>query len=147
MLIVFQEGDPIAVSNIKYPLSKSCLYTDYNFTVASFWSPYLVKDIDANPTAGTANGLMNVFVDEAHEAWMSQIEKFDYVIVSAGIWFLKPQVYYENGNIVGCHLCHKKKVTNLTPLHGYRKAFQTTFRTLLYWGLLGPFSPLWNHLL
>ncbi|XP_010660516.2 protein trichome birefringence-like 19 [Vitis vinifera] len=131
LCLLASEGDPIAVSNIKYPLSKSCLYTDYNFTVASFWSPYLVKDIDAKPTAGTANSLMNVFVDEAHEAWMSQIEKFSYVIVSAGIWFFRPQVYYENGNIVGCRLCHKKNVTNHTALYGYRKAFQTTFRTLL----------------
>ncbi|KAJ9682969.1 hypothetical protein PVL29_018811 [Vitis rotundifolia] len=131
LCLLASEGDPVAVSNTKYPLSKSCLYTDYNFTVASFWSPYLVKDIVAKPTAGTADSLTNVYVDEAHEAWMSQIEKFSYVIVSAGIWFFRPQVYYENGNIVGCHLCHKKNVTNLTALYGYRKAFQTTFRTLL----------------
>ncbi|KAJ9682964.1 hypothetical protein PVL29_018808 [Vitis rotundifolia] len=123
---VFQEGDPMLVSNTKDLEIKRYLYTNYNFTVVLFWSPYLVKAIDVESTARTSNRLMNVYLDEAHEAWMAQIETFSYVIVLAGNWFFVPRVVYENGNIVGCHLCHKENVTNLAILHGYRKVFQTT---------------------
>ncbi|KAJ9682966.1 hypothetical protein PVL29_018810 [Vitis rotundifolia] len=123
---VFEEGDPILVSNTKDLEIKRYLYTNYNFTVVLFWSPYLVKAIDVESTARTSNRLMNVYLDEAHEAWMAQIETFSYVIVLAGNWFFVPRVVYENGNIVGCNLCHKENVTNLAILHGYRKVFQTT---------------------
>ncbi|KAF2313740.1 hypothetical protein GH714_013083 [Hevea brasiliensis] len=89
-------------------------YVNYNFTLASFWSPHLVKAIDTDTNGPTYNRLMNLYLDEANDVWAAQIEAFDYVIISAGRWFYGPQVFFENGKVVGCHLCLKNNIKNLT---------------------------------
>jgi len=70
-------------------------YTSYNFTVAAFWTPHLVKSKEADSTDGpTHSGLFNVYLDEFDEKWTTQVEEFDYLIISAGHWFFRPMVFY-----------------------------------------------------
>ncbi|KAM5581034.1 protein trichome birefringence-like 19 [Rosa sericea] len=109
---------------------KHYVYTDYNFTMATLWAPYLVRSSDADPSGHSRNSLMNIYLDEPDEAWTSQVENFDYVIVSAGQWFFRPLVYYENGGSIGCHWCNLDNMTEIPETYGYRKAFRTVFRTL-----------------
>uniref|UniRef100_A0A368UIJ5 Uncharacterized protein n=1 Tax=Glycine max TaxID=3847 RepID=A0A368UIJ5_SOYBN len=49
-------------------------YSSYNFTMATFWSPYLVrsKQVDSN------GGLYHVYLDEFDEIRTNQINEFDY---------------------------------------------------------------------
>lgn len=122
---------PKDVSSTADPRFKRWLYVSYNFTLASFWSPYLVKAIETEPNGPIYNRLMNLYLDEANTEWAGEIETFDYVIISAGRWFFGPQIFYENGQVVGCHLCHRNSIENLTMFYGYRRAFRTSFRTLL----------------
>ncbi|XP_057491433.1 protein trichome birefringence-like 19 [Actinidia eriantha] len=125
------------LASIASPAYVSCvqetrwLYPDYNFTIAAFWSPLLVRAHDADPNGYSLNSLMNIYLDEADEAWATQIENVDIVIISAGQWFFRPFMYYENGKVIGCHICHKRNITDLTGHYGYRMAFRTAFRTLL----------------
>ena len=86
---------------------------------------------DADPNGYSLNSLISLYLDEADEAWASQIENVDIVIIAAGQWFFRPFIYYENGKVVGCHICHKRNITDLTRYYGYRMAFRTAFRTLL----------------
>jgi hypothetical protein len=123
-------GYPIDVSYTKDPRFKRWLYVGYNFTLASFWSPHLVNAVDTDPNGPTYNRLMNLYLDEPNHDWAAQIEAFNYVIISAGRWFFGPQMFYENGQLVGCHGCLKNNIKNLTMFYGYRKAFRTAFRTL-----------------
>ncbi|KAL5582011.1 hypothetical protein UlMin_014453 [Ulmus minor] len=124
-------ANPTDVSYTIDPKFKRFLYKKYNFTLASFWSPYIVKAIETSPNGPTYNRLMNLYLDQANPEWSSQIEQFDYVIISAGRWFFGPQIYYQNGHVVGCHLCHKNDIKNLTMFYGYRRAFREAFKTLL----------------
>ncbi|KAK6255652.1 Trichome birefringence-like [Theobroma cacao] len=110
---------------------KRWFYADYQFTLAAFWSPFLVKSRDADPDGHTYNSLMNVYLDEVDEAWANEIENFDYVIISAGQWFFRPLFFYEKGELVGCHKCNENNITSLTRYYGYKMAFRTAFRTLL----------------
>ncbi|KAL4652207.1 hypothetical protein ACB092_01G216900 [Castanea dentata] len=130
MCLLTRVGSP---KDVYYPdpRFKRWFYEDYNFTLASFWSPHLVKAIDTDPNGPTYNRLMNLYLDEADPIWASQIETFDYVIFSAGRWFFGPQMFYENGQIVGCHKCLKNNIKNVSMFYGYRKAFRTSFRTLV----------------
>ncbi|KAJ7971174.1 protein trichome birefringence-like 19 [Quillaja saponaria] len=109
---------------------KRWFYPDYSFTLATFWSPFLVKARDADPSGHSYNSLMNLYLDEVDTAWSAQIENFDYVIISAGQWFFRPLVFYENGQVVGCSNYQQRKIVDLTIYYGYRKAFRTAFRTL-----------------
>lgn len=126
---------------------KRYYYADYSFTVANLWSPYFVRASDDDRNGHSYNSIMRLYLDEADEAWTSQVANFDIVIFSAGHWFFRPQLFYENGNLVGCNKCGMENVTDLAHYYGYRKAFRTAFKTITnlqrYKGLtfLRTFSP------
>ncbi|GLT33997.1 hypothetical protein SLA2020_085450 [Shorea laevis] len=106
-------------------------YADYNFTLASLWSPFLVTSKDADLNGYSSDSYMSLYLDEADKGWTGEIEGYDYVIISAGHWFFRPLYLHQKGQLVGCHKCSVKNITSLSVYHGYRMAFRTTFRTLL----------------
>lgn len=98
----------------------------YNFTMAFFWTSHLVKSEESTKT-----GIFNVYLDEFDEAWTSQMAGFDYMMISAGQWFLRPLLFHEHGRVIGCHDCFLNNVTELGIYHGYRRAFRTAFKAIL----------------
>eukprot|EP00268_Persea_americana_P038572 TRINITY_DN38197_c0_g2_i1.p1 TRINITY_DN38197_c0_g2~~TRINITY_DN38197_c0_g2_i1.p1 ORF type:complete len:440 (+),score=53.71 TRINITY_DN38197_c0_g2_i1:230-1549(+) len=127
------------LSRMKYPIDVSYTpdenfkrwhYTDYNFTIATFWSPFLVRSKEADPNGPTLTGLFNLYLDEFDGDWTTQIDEFDYVIISAGHWFFRPSIYYEDGQVVGCNYCQVDNLTDLTKYYGYQKAFRTAFQAI-----------------
>ncbi|XP_042380729.1 protein trichome birefringence-like 19 [Zingiber officinale] len=101
-------------------------FPSHNFTVASFWSPFLVRAQEADDD--DPSGLLNLYLDEPDTSWSREIAQFDYVIISAGQPFLRPTMFYENRRLVGCHYCRSPNVTDLTKYYGYRMAFHTALR-------------------
>nr|XP_048327673.1 protein trichome birefringence-like 19 [Ziziphus jujuba var. spinosa] len=144
---------PIDVSKTPDFNFKRWRYTSYNFTMATFWTPYLVKRRVSD------SGLASLYLDEFDEEWTTEIEEFDYIILSAGHWFFRRAVFYEKGNIVGCHYCIPdiNNATELGMFYGYRNALRTAFKAITnskdYKGItyLRTFSPshfengLWNE--
>ncbi|CAH9118831.1 unnamed protein product [Cuscuta epithymum] len=121
---------PIDVSTSKDENFKQWRYTTFNFTMATFWSPFLVKAKEADLDGPTHTGLFNLYLDQANEEWTTQIDKFDYVIINAAHWFYRPSIYFENNKRIGCRYCLMKNVTDLPMSYGYRKALKTTFKTI-----------------
>lgn len=123
------------------------MFPTYNFTLVAIWSPLLVKTRDSTPVSFTRSSIMNLYLDEAEEAWTSELPNLDIVIFSSGQWFLRPFMYYEKGELVGCRFCNQENITNLTVYYAYQATFKTTFNTLLslqnYTGLafLRSYSP------
>lgn len=128
--IFFQVVYPIDVSYTPDEHFKRWKYTTYNFTLATFWTPHLVKSRESDPNGPTNTGVFSLYLDEYDEEWTSQIEEFDYVIISGGHWFFRPLVFYERGQIVGCHFCLMENVTDLGMYYGYRRAFRTAFKAI-----------------
>ncbi|KAL6994047.1 Protein trichome birefringence-like 19 [Sarracenia purpurea var. burkii] len=127
------------LSRVEYPIDvsytpdehfKRWKYTSYNFTMASFWTPFLVKAEEADPSGPTHTGLFNLYLDEADDEWTTQIDDFDYIIISAGHWFYRPAMYYERRRLVGCRFCQLHNITDLPKTYGYRRAFRTAFRAI-----------------
>ncbi|GLU01672.1 hypothetical protein SLE2022_189690 [Rubroshorea leprosula] len=106
-------------------------YADYNFSLTTLWSPYLVTSKEADTNGFSADSLMNLYLDEADKGWAGEIESYNYVIISVGQWFFRPMYYYEKGQLVGCFRCPEKNISKLGEYYGYRMAFRTAFRTLL----------------
>ena len=127
---MFQVEYPVDVSYTPNEKFKRWKYTTYNFTIAFFWTPHLVKSKEREANGPTQTGLFNLYLDEFDEEWTTQIEDFDYLIISGGQWFYRPSVFYENRQIVGCHFCLIENVTDLTKFYGYRKSFRTAFRAI-----------------
>ncbi|XP_027358951.1 protein trichome birefringence-like 19 [Abrus precatorius] len=111
---------------------KRYFYADYNFTLGALWSPFLVRFSDADHNGNRSyDSIMKLYLDEVDEAWSSQVEHFDIVIISAGQWFFRPLLLYEKGQLVGCNKCGTENVKDLGHYYGYRMAFKTAFRSLL----------------
>ena len=102
---------------------KRMFYPSSNFTISIFWSPFLVKSDDPNEQTS----LWSLYLDEVDDTWSSQIDEFDYVIISAGNWFTRPSMFYERRKLIGCHYCQVENVTDLTLHHSHRMAFRTAF--------------------
>ncbi|KAL4185550.1 hypothetical protein AMTRI_Chr10g6520 [Amborella trichopoda] len=127
------------LSRVEYPVDASIesddrfkrwFYTTFNFTIAAFWSPFLVKSMEAVPLAAPMTRLFNLHLDTFDDNWIAQIEGFDYVIISAGHWFFRHIIFYEKGKVVGCSNCQHKNITDLGMYYGYRRAFRTAFKAI-----------------
>lgn len=109
---------------------KHMFYTNYNFTISSFWSRFLVKAEEVDSDGPNHTGLWNLYLDEVDDIWASKIDQFDYVIISDGIWFSHPTFFYEKRELVGCHFCLVDNVTDLPIQYSYSSALRTTLRSL-----------------
>ncbi|KAL7141220.1 hypothetical protein ABFS83_08G039000 [Erythranthe nasuta] len=127
------------LSRVEYPIDVSTTsddhfrrlsYVNYNFTLAYFWTPFLVRFEERDPDGPAHTGLFNLYLDESDESWASQIDGFDYLVLNAGHWFPRTTVYYENRRIVGCRYCTLPNVTEYPMAYGYRYAFRTAFKAI-----------------
>ncbi|PSS35060.1 Protein trichome birefringence-like [Actinidia chinensis var. chinensis] len=123
--------EPVDVSEVPYESQfKRYEYQEHNFTIEIFWSPYLVRTTQPNPTDAGLSRPFNLFLDEFDEKWTTKIEPFDYVIISAGHWFFRPTMFYVKGRTVGCLYCPESNINHLTSYFSYRRAFRTAFRAI-----------------
>ncbi|KAF8650520.1 hypothetical protein HU200_063892 [Digitaria exilis] len=107
--------------------SFSYRFERHGFTVASFWSPFLVRAVETD-TEGV--GMWSLHLDEPDDAgWAACAGEFDYVVISGGSWFFRPSMFHEHGGrLVGCNGCLAPNVTDLTLRYSLRKAFRTALR-------------------
>ncbi|KAK9067135.1 hypothetical protein SSX86_014460 [Deinandra increscens subsp. villosa] len=127
------------LSRVEYPIDRSATkdenfkhwyYVSYNFTLATYWSPFLVKAREASSDGPTHTGLFNLYLDEFDEKWTTQIDGFNYLIINAGHWFWRPALYYVNNQVVGCRFCQLENITDYPMTFGYKKAIRTAFNAI-----------------
>ncbi|XP_020571164.1 protein trichome birefringence-like 21 [Phalaenopsis equestris] len=96
------------LSKVEYPKDisktsdenfKRMFYTNYNFTISIFWSPFLIRAMETDPQSSSrVNYMWNLYLDEIDTNWATQIDEFDYLIISAGNWFTRPSLFFEKGH-------------------------------------------------
>ncbi|KAG0468282.1 hypothetical protein HPP92_017610 [Vanilla planifolia] len=125
------------LSRVEYPKDvsgttdedfKVMLYTNHNFTLSVFWSPFLIKG--THPNASDPKLPWDLYLNLVDDHWASHIDPYDYLILSAGTWFNRHSMFYDNGSVVGCSYCHSPNVTDLGPGYSHRLAFRTAFRAV-----------------
>nr|GEV57006.1 protein trichome birefringence-like 19 [Tanacetum cinerariifolium] len=122
---------PIDVSTSKDEDFKRWYYVSYNFTMATFWSPYLVKYNQPDADGPTHTGIFSLYLDEFDENWVNHIDEFSYLILNGGHWFSRPAFYYENRKVVGCKYCQKENITDYPGTFGFRRALRTAFKGIM----------------
>ncbi|XP_073059851.1 protein trichome birefringence-like 19 [Primulina eburnea] len=121
---------PIDVSTSSDQYFKRWRYVNYNFTLAAFWTPFLVRSQERGSHGPTHTGLFNLYLDEFDHSWTTQIDDFDYVILNSGHWLTRTAVYYENRSVVGCHYCQLPNITELKMSYAYRRVFRTALKAI-----------------
>ncbi|PKI69895.1 hypothetical protein CRG98_009770 [Punica granatum] len=105
-------------------------YVTYNFTLATFTSPHLVKTNQSDPDGPAHSGIFNLYLDEIDDHWLAHIDEFDYLIISGGHWFFGSLIFYEKQQRVGCHFCMLENVPYISNFEGFRKALRTVFSAI-----------------
>ncbi|CAM0881918.1 unnamed protein product [Alopecurus aequalis] len=105
---------------------KILYYEGYNFTMKSFWSPFLVRTEESSDNAG----VFKLYVDEPDNIWFSGVAEFDYVILSGANWFTRQSMFYERGQLVGGSYVALNITSNLTLRYSHRMAFRTALRAI-----------------
>nr|CAB3470282.1 unnamed protein product [Digitaria exilis] len=118
---------PKDISKTTNPEFRTLHYESHNFTLAIFWSPFLVRGYQPDPS----RHMWNIHLDEPDAAWVTGIAGFDRVLISAANWFTRPAMFYEAGRVVACHYCLAPGVPDMTRGHSLRMAFRAALRALL----------------
>nr|XP_016506016.1 PREDICTED: LOW QUALITY PROTEIN: protein trichome birefringence-like 19 [Nicotiana tabacum] len=121
---------PIDISSTPDFNFKRWKYKTYNFTLATYWSPFLVKMEEADSDGPRHDGVFNIYLDEPDKKWTSQIKEFNYVILNSGHWFSRLSVYYEKNQVVGCWRCGLPNITELPNYYGYERVFKTALKAI-----------------
>lgn len=106
-------------------------FPSYNFTLAVFWSPFLVQWTEDDVVEGFPTGTEKLHLDIVDEKWVSSILDYDYVVLSAGHWFLKSSIYFMNNEVIGCHYCPGTNCTQLGFYYAFRTALRTVYDSLV----------------
>ncbi|CAA0814322.1 Protein trichome birefringence-like 19 [Striga hermonthica] len=104
-------------------------YRDHDFNISMFWAPYLVRTEKLDPNDDDKRPF-KLFLDEFDTHWTSSLSPFDYLIISAGHWFLRPSYFYLDRHLVGCLYCPDTNITHHTIAFSYRRAFRTALRAI-----------------
>ncbi|EPS73359.1 hypothetical protein M569_01397 [Genlisea aurea] len=127
--LLSQVADPVDISSDPQDFyNKRYEYREFDFILAIFSAPYLVRTEKTDPNDDRLP--FKLYLDEFDEVWRTGIASFDYLIISAGHWFFRPAYFYLNGSLIGCLYCSESNVTHLTPYFSYRRAFRTAFRAI-----------------
>ncbi|KAK9683260.1 hypothetical protein RND81_10G127200 [Saponaria officinalis] len=135
--LLSQVESPIDISNTNDDNFRRWHFKSYNLTLAILWSPYLVKTLENDPHNKTGKTFYGLYLDEPDDVWKTQIHDFNYIIISAGHWFFRPIIYYQNRQFMGCRYCEIDNLTEYSLTFGYRNAFRTAFRAILEEGYKG----------
>ncbi|KAL6838614.1 hypothetical protein ACP4OV_031571 [Aristida adscensionis] len=115
---------PKDISNTSDPEFGRLHYESHNFTVAVFWSPFLVRANQSVSDSGHGGSLWHLYLDEPDGAWVSGIAGFHRVVLSTANWFNRPTVFHEAGRVVGCHSCLLPGVPELSRRYSLRAALR-----------------------
>ncbi|KAJ3700605.1 hypothetical protein LUZ61_004310 [Rhynchospora tenuis] len=100
------------------------IFRSHNATFSIYWSPFLVKRIEKSEKTGIRHN--RVFLDAFDERWINDFESMDVILFSLGHWFLIPGIYYENDQIIGCHVCPEFNHTEIGFFEVFQKAVRST---------------------
>ncbi|KAF3448678.1 hypothetical protein FNV43_RR09391 [Rhamnella rubrinervis] len=112
-------------------------FPTYNFTISVIWSPFLVKAAIFEDYNGVSTSEVELHLDKLDEKWTDLYQNLDYMIISTGKWFLKSSIYYENNEVLGCHYCPKRNLTELGFDFAYRKALKNVMNFIAMSGHKG----------
>ncbi|CAA0816618.1 Protein trichome birefringence-like 25 [Striga hermonthica] len=126
LCILSQVEEAVEVYHDEAYKNRRWTFPSHNFTVSVVWAPFLTRASTFEDDNGVSSGLTHLFLDEPDAIWSKQYNKFNYIVIGAGKWFLKSAIYHEQNVVVGCHNCHEKNTSELGFYYAYRKALNTT---------------------
>ncbi|KAK8952153.1 hypothetical protein KSP39_PZI004179 [Platanthera zijinensis] len=105
------------------------LYKNYNFTIWTFWSPFLIRATES--MTSNKYGMWSLYLDEADPLWQPHLGRFDHIVLNTGNWYTRPAQFYEKRKLIGCHYCVLKKVPFMSVYKAHRRAFRTALDAIV----------------
>ncbi|KAF0893969.1 hypothetical protein E2562_033386 [Oryza meyeriana var. granulata] len=106
------------------------VFPSHNATVSVFWSPFLVNGTEKSSAPGGLD-YNRLYFDQPDERWAAELHGIDVVVLSVGHWFLHPAMYYERGEVIGCHHCPEPNRTETGFFGVFRLAVKNALREIV----------------
>ena len=103
-------------------------FPSHNTNISIYWSPFLVDGIEKSNSGPNHNKL---YLDHVDLKWAKDLDQMDMIVLSIGHWFLHPAVYYESGEVLGCHYCPGLNHTEIGFYDVLRKAVRTALNGII----------------
>ncbi|KAG6388237.1 hypothetical protein SASPL_153437 [Salvia splendens] len=101
--------------------SQTWLFPSYNLTTSVIWSPFLAKAIIPQNIYDASPSEVDVHLDTLDPSWTDQFKTWDYTNFSAGKWYSRSSIYYQNDTVLWCHDCPKRNLTDIGFDSAYRR--------------------------
>uniref|UniRef100_A0A0E0M0L1 Uncharacterized protein n=1 Tax=Oryza punctata TaxID=4537 RepID=A0A0E0M0L1_ORYPU len=105
------------------------VFPSHDATVSVFWSPFLVNGTEKSAAGGLDHN--RLYLDQPDERWAGELDGIDVVVLSVGHWFLHPAMYYERGEVIGCHHCPEPNRTETGFFGVFRLAVKNALREVI----------------
>ncbi|WVZ81819.1 hypothetical protein U9M48_029158 [Paspalum notatum var. saurae] len=96
----------------------------HSVNISTYWSPLLVRA--EGPSEDYAMTQQTVILDALTEPWTADLGSMDIMMISAGHWFPRSAMYYEDGEVVGVYSRPDVNKTDIGYLGVYRKVIRRT---------------------
>ncbi|KAL6605882.1 hypothetical protein ACP70R_041535 [Stipagrostis hirtigluma subsp. patula] len=96
----------------------------HGVNVSTYWSPFLVRSEGHSQDYAMAQD--TVVLDALTEPWAADVAAMDVMVISAGHWFPRPAMYYEDGVVVGAHSRPDVNETDTAYPGVFRKVLRRT---------------------
>ncbi|XP_051187378.1 xyloglucan O-acetyltransferase 2-like [Lolium perenne] len=105
-------------------------FPSHDATVSVFWSPFLVNGTEKSSAPGGL-GHNRLYFDQPDERWAAEVTGIDVVVLSFGQWFMHPAMYYDGGEVIGCHHCPEPNRTETSFFGVFRLAVKNALREVI----------------
>ncbi|PKA55116.1 hypothetical protein AXF42_Ash003753 [Apostasia shenzhenica] len=100
-------------------------YSAHNFTLWSFWSPFLVRSEESNRSV-SGSRVWHLYLDEPDPIWPAHSAHLHYLVLSTGnSWLSSPCFFHLKGALAGCQNCAAGAAPFMPIRHAHRRAFRT----------------------
>ncbi|KAL5223659.1 hypothetical protein ABZP36_010298 [Zizania latifolia] len=96
----------------------------HDVNISTYWSPFLVRSEGNSEDFAMTHEVL--FLDALTEPWTADLDAMDVMVISAGHWFPRKAIYYDDGEMVGVHNRADMNRTEMNFVSVYRKVMRRT---------------------
>jgi xyloglucan O-acetyltransferase len=104
-------------------------FSTSNFMLIRLWTEFYVRGTPVIIN-GTVTPSYDIHLDKIDTNWTSQLPGLDYLVISGGNWFTRPNYLHENDSCIGCINCREDGLKDYGMAYAIRSAVRKALESI-----------------